>query len=120
MTKEQYAADIRNWLAELAIGAKAMMRKVRYEDGTSEFKHHAVCFDHSNVECDGIPIHHLREMCEAVDIEYTFIPVGGYSEEHKVAGHWVCEFNGVKFYTLVHEYDPEYKKWKKEHSDDGK
>lgn len=120
MTKEQYSADVRNWLAELAVGAKAMMRSVRYEDGTFEFKHSANCYDQHTVMRDGISIHRLREMCEAANIEYTFIPVGGYPKEHKVAGHWACEFNGVRFYTLVYEYDPEYKKWKKEHENERK
>lgn len=120
MTQEQYAADVRNWLADLAIGAKAMMRSVRYKDGTSEFKSCAICYDHSNIACDGIAIHRLREMCEAANIEYTFVPVNNYPKEHKVVGHWRCEFNGARFFTLVHEYDPEYKKWKKEHNDEGK
>lgn len=118
MTKEQYAADIRNWLAELAIGAKAMMRSVRYEDGSPEIRHRAQCYEQKETERHGIAIHNLREMCKVADIEYTFVPVNGYPECHNIVGHWVCEFNGVKFYTVA--YDSAYVQWKEEHNDDRK
>lgn len=120
MTQEQYAADIRNWLADLAIGAKAMMRSVRYEDGKSEYTHSARTYNHDEVEKNGIAIHDLCNVCCVAHIEYTFVPVGGYPKEHKIAGHWTFEFNGVRFFDLVRVDDKEYKKWKKEHNDDGK
>lgn len=108
MTKEQYAADIRNWLADLAIGAKANAQTMLCADCKEEdaYRYTASTYDHSCVIKDDIitvAIHRIEEVTKVAgfELQHRKLEKGDYFYNCFVSEDYFM-FNGVKFvdYTI--------------------
>lgn len=96
MTKEMYAANVKNWLMDIAIGVKAMQNQVKYADGP-DYKTAARCYDMFE---DGVAIHGIKSLAKALDIEIKFEKCDKY--DHNIIGHFYFDMFGVRFYDLAH------------------
>lgn len=101
MTKEMYAANVKNWLMDLATGAKAARKAMQFADEKPEctWKVTARCFDQLE---DGVSIHNLKAMATAIDEPVHFSEFA--PDEYlygKYPGYWYFEMFGVKFYDFV-------------------
>lgn len=108
MTQEQYAADIRNWLAGLAIGAKANTRIVRCADCNEEvaYSYSVSTYDQSSMIRDGmitVAVHRIKLVAKVAGFElhHRKLEKGDYYYDSFVSEDYFI-FNGVKFadYTL--------------------
>ena len=110
---EMISANIRNWLADIAIGAKAMKIHMQYKPCIpgDEWRVSSHCYAADDVTESGIAIFNLRELCEAANLDVVFVPVKELNKgtnckySYNVAGAYVCEFNGVRFFDLVLKED---------------
>lgn len=108
--KEMYAAEVKNWLMDLATGVKAARKSVQFAPAEwpgSEWQVTASCYDKYE---DGCAIHDLKSLAEAIDIPPQFhkFEEGEFSSDEYV-GYWYIELFGVKFYDLSEEDEDERK-----------
>lgn len=105
LQEQMIAANIRNWLADLAIGAKASATKVRFApcEELEAFKYEAGTYE-DGIR-DNVPtvlVHNLKKLAEATDLEiqHRKLKKGDY-----YYGSFVSEdffvFNGVKFSDMT-------------------
>ena len=99
MTKEMYAANVKNWLMDLATGAKAAQKSIQY--GAAEphniWKVTTRCYDTFD---NGVAIHNLRELAECIDVPVKF---STFEDEDSYCakvykGYYYIELFGVRFY----------------------
>lgn len=99
MTNEMYAANVKNWLTDLATGAKAAQRRVQFADAKKgwEFKVTSSCFDMMK---DGVAIHNLTKLAEAIGEPVYFCPFSEReaSLKENYAGYDYFNMFGVRFY----------------------
>lgn len=102
--KEMYAANVRNWLMDLATGVKAARKSVQFapaERPGSEWRVTASCYDKFE---DGCAIHDIKSVAEAIDIPLQFHKFEkGECISDEYAGYWYIELFGVKFYDISRE-----------------
>lgn len=115
---EMISANIRNWLADIATGAKAMKIHMQYKPCIlgDEWRVSSHCYAADDVTESGIAVYNLRELCEAANLDVTFVTVKKLNKNKKciysdnVAGAYVCEFNGVRFFDLVLKEDKRHER----------
>lgn len=93
LTEQMEAAAIRNWLADLAIGAKAMAKSV---DTSSTYE---------NVVIDGVitvHVHRIVELAKKAELEvyHRDLEYGDFYFAHFISEDFVM-FNGVKFCDMT-------------------
>ena len=96
MDNEMFAADVRNWFADLAIGAKATLKTIQWGDNPWEYSR-----TFNNATRDGVPtvnVHNLEELAERAGFEllHRDFVVGDYYYTCFRSENFVM-FNGVKF-----------------------
>ena len=105
LTNEMIAGNVRNWLRDLAIGAKAMNTKMMCgvaEDGY-EWRVEARTYDNAMV--DGlitVHVHKVKAIAEGANIDLQhrdFTPVDDYYTSF--TGEDFIIFNGVKFSDMI-------------------
>ena len=105
LQEQMIVANIRNWLTDLAIGAKASATKVRFAscEESEAFKYEAGTYE--DFIRDNVPtvlVHNLKELAEAADLEiqHRKLKKGDY-----YYGSFVSEdffvFNDVKFSDMT-------------------
>lgn len=106
MTKEMYAAQVKNWLMDLATGVKASRKKVQFapaEWSGAEWKVTASCYNQFE---DGCAIHDLKPLAEAIDIPPQFYKFKkGEFVSDMYPGYWYIDLFEVRFYDLCREED---------------
>lgn len=110
MTKEMYAAQVKNWLMDLATGVKASRKKVQFApaERDAEWEVTATCYDEFE---DGCGIHKLKELAEALDIQPKFYKFKkGEFFNDMYPGYWYIELFEVRFYDLCREGEEENEK----------
>lgn len=105
LQEQMIAANIRNWLADLAIGAKASATKVRFApcEESEAFKYEASAYE--DFIRDNIPtvfVHNLKKLAEAADLEiqHRKLKKGDYYYDSFVSEDFFV-FNGVKFSDMT-------------------
>ena len=93
---EKLAADVRNWFADLAVGAKAQAQEIKFGDRNWEC---ASVFD--NGVRDGIPtvnVHYLKKIATLAgfEVQHRDFVLGDYYYD-VFRGEDFVIFNGVKF-----------------------
>lgn len=93
---EMFAADVRNWFADLAIGAKAQTQEIKFGNHNWE---RASVFD--NGVRDGIPtvnVHYLKKIARLAgfEVQHRDFVLGDYYYD-VFRGEDFVIFNGVKF-----------------------
>ena len=105
MTKEMYAAQVKNWLMDLATGAKAAQKAMQFanEEKDREWRVTASCYDRLE---DGVAIHNLKNLADAIEVPVMFevFKPGDYSYG-KYPGYNYIELFGVRFYDYAEEDD---------------
>lgn len=101
MTKEMYAANVKNWLMDLATGAKAAHRKVQFDNVDHSWEKYMVtasCFDDFK---DGVAIHNLKKLAEAIGepVYFEAFKPNDYLFNH-YAGYTYIKMFGVRFYDF--------------------
>lgn len=101
MTKEMYAANVKNWLMKVAEGAKAAHTSIQFADAESKdslWKVEAKCYDTFN---NGVAIHRLRELAESINepIKFEAFKEGDYFHG-TYNGYYYIEMFGVRFYDF--------------------
>lgn len=96
MIDERFAADVRNWFVDLAIGAKAMCRTIYWGDNLWEYSR-----TFSNPVRDNIAtvsVHSLKEIAERAgfDVQHRDLVLGD-SYYAVFRSEDFIMFNGVKF-----------------------
>lgn len=109
MTKEMYAANVRNWLMDLATGAKAAQKAMQFanEEKNREWRVTASCYDRLE---DGVAIHNLKNLADAIEVPVMFEPFkpGEYLYENtRYLGYNYIELFGVRFYDFAEPEDAE-------------
>lgn len=96
MVNEKYAADIRNWFEDLAIGAMATARRVRYGDDNWQETH--VYDDGIRDGSPTVMIHNLKRLaeCAGFEVQYRDFSVEDYYYP-SFSGENFVMFKGVKF-----------------------
>lgn len=107
LQQQMIAANIRNWLSDLAIGAKAMHTKILCApcDKLHEYKYEAYCFDYNDCFVDGILtvyVHKINVLAEAaeLDIQHRDFVLGD-KYYRSFSGEDFIVFNDVKFSSLI-------------------
>lgn len=101
MTKEMYAAQVKNWLMDLATGAKAAKKAVQFasDDENMSWRVTATCYDKYE---EGVAVHKLKALAEAIEVPVMF---EAFKPEHycygKYAGFNYIELFGVRFYDYA-------------------
>ena len=96
-----YAANVKNWLMDLATGAKAAQRKVQFADAkvNQEWRVTASCFDTCD---DGVAIHGIKDLAEAIDVPVSF---NTFAPDNylfgKYPGYYYIDMFGVRFYDFA-------------------
>ena len=108
VTNEMISANVRNWLQDLAIGAKAMNKEIMcgVAENGEEWKVKASTYD--DVMHDGIitvHIHNIKCVAEAAELDLQhrdFTPVDEYYSPFTGEDFFI--FNGVKFSDMICGY----------------
>lgn len=103
MTKEMYAANVKNWLMDIATGVKASRKNMQFADSKSDeaWRVTALCYQTFD---GGVGIHHLKQIAEVLDVPVEFALFAKDSYLYgKYAGYWYIEMFGVKFYDFAYE-----------------
>ena len=109
MTKEMYAANVKNWLMDLATGAKAMQKVMQFAPAEKglEWKVTTSCYDQFE---DGIPVHNLKNLAEVIDVSIKY---NAFTSDQylygKYPGYYYIELFGTRFYDLTEEEEDERK-----------
>lgn len=101
LQEQMIAANVRNWLTDLAIGAKATATSVRFAVCKEEdaYAHEASVYD-DGIR-DGIPtvhVHRLKELAKVaeLDVQYKRFTKDDYYYK-SFNGEYFVIFNGVRF-----------------------
>lgn len=105
VTNEMISANVRNWLQDLAIGAKAMNKEMLcgVAENGEEWKVKASTYN--DVMHDGIitvHIHNIERVAEAAELDLQhrdFTPVDDYYASFTGEDFFI--FNGVKFSDMI-------------------
>ena len=108
VTQDMISANVRNWLQDLAIGAKAMNKEVMcgVAENGEEWKVKASTYN--DVMHDGIitvHIHNIKCVAEAAELDLQhrdFTPVDDYYVSFTGEDFFI--FNGVKFSDMISGY----------------
>ena len=101
MTNEMYAANVKNWLMDLATGAKAAQRMIQFADAKigDECQVTTRCFDMME---KGVAVHRLKDLAEVIGESVNF---GTFEEDSyffgKYEGYYYIDMFGVRFYDYV-------------------
>ena len=100
-----YAANVKNWLMDLATGAKAAQRIVQFADAeydSSDWRVQARCFCRDDIARYGIAIHNLKDMAKSIDVSVNFrtFEPDDYLYE-KYPGYYYIDMFGVRFYDYA-------------------
>ena len=103
INEKMIAANIRNWLANMAIGAKAMSQEMICSEKEPDWKYTARCFDNM-IRDDNIYVnlHNVKAVAKAADLELKhrdFVPNDFYFSHF--TGEDFIVFNGVIFSDLI-------------------
>ena len=101
MTKEMYAADVKNWLMDLATGAQASQRKIQFASESNKNRNWRVTSSCYNSRKE-VAIHNLKNLAEAIDIpvKFRWFAKGEYLYG-EYDGYYYFEMFGVRFYDLA-------------------
>ena len=103
MMDELYAAQAKNWLMDLATGAKAAQKSIQFAPSTDDkYMFDVTASAYNNFE-QGVAIHRLKDLAKALQIQTKFKEFNDrdhYSSEY--IGRIYFEMFGVIFYDLVH------------------
>lgn len=107
MKNEGYATEIRSWLAEMAMGAKAMARTMICADAEDgyEWKIKAYSYEHDQVVIDGVItvyIHRIENVAKGAGLKLhhrDFIEGDHYFS--RFSGEDFVMFNDVKFSDMI-------------------
>lgn len=108
MTKEMYAAEVKNWLMDLATGVKAARKSVQFAPAERgyEWKVTASCYEQF---ADGCAIHDLEKVARALDIPLKFYKFKkGEFFNDRYPGYWYIDLFEVRFYDLCRKGEEEY------------
>lgn len=108
MTKEMYAANVKNWLMDLATGVKAARKSVQFAPAERDAKWKVTASWYYQYE-DGCAIHDLKSLAEAIDIPPQFhkFEEGEFNSDEYV-GYWYIDLFEVRFYDLCRKGEEEY------------
>ena len=106
--EEMIAANVMNWLSDLAVGARAAEKAMQFApcDEGDEWRVTSTCYDRYE---DGIAIHNLEALAKTigVPISYKYFPE---EEEHTIAGHKYFKLFGVTFYDIILREDMKHER----------
>lgn len=132
VTNEMIAANVRNWLQDLAIGAKAMNKEMLCGVAEPDKEWQVIASTYDDVMHDGIitvHIHNIERVAEAAELDLQhrdFTPVDEYYSSFTGEDFFI--FNGVKFSDMICGYfsdeeekrrDEERENARKQSSDSG-
>lgn len=105
LQEQMIAANIRNWLADLAIGAKASATKVRFAscEESEAFRYEAGTYDDFiRDDISTVFVHNLKKLADAADLEiqHRKLKKGDYYYNSFVSEDFLV-FNGVKFSDMT-------------------
>lgn len=98
--KEMYAANVKNWLMRIAEGAKAAQNSIQFAPAEPNelWRVTSSCYETFK---DGVAIHHLEELANAIDVPVVFDEFDEDSYYHGMFdGYYYIELFGVRFYDL--------------------
>ena len=98
---EYYVANVKNWLMDIATGAKAMKEPVQFApcEDNKKWKVTASCYNRYD---NGIAIHGLKQLAESIDVRVNFVRFGEDTlYRGDSVGYCYFEMFGVKFYDLI-------------------
>lgn len=105
LQQQMIAANVRNWLMDLATGAKAMSAKVLCApcEKNEEWRYEVSTY--SDIVVDGIPtvhVHGIKLIAEVaeLDLQHRTFKKGDYYYR-SFAGEDFVVFNGVKFSDMI-------------------
>lgn len=99
--KEMYAAKVKNWLMDLATGAKAAQKKMQFAPAElgSEWRVTTSCYNQME---DGVAVHDIKHLAEVIDVPVKF---GTFTEDEyhndRYVGYYYIELFGVRFWDYV-------------------
>lgn len=100
-TNQMKAAEIRNWLADLAIGAKAMAKSLTVNDEKSWYEYRT----YEDVMRDGVItvyVHGIVDLAKIAELPVQYREfVDGDFHYGNFVGEYFVEFSGVKFSDMV-------------------
>lgn len=101
LQEQMIAANVRNWLSDLAIGAKATATTIRFAVCKEEeaYVHEASVYDDGiRDDIPTVHVHRLKELAKAaeLDVQYRTFTKDDYYYE-PFSGEYFLVFNGVKF-----------------------
>ena len=107
LQQQMIAANIRNWLSDVATGVKAMHTKILCApcDKLHEYKYEASCYDYSDYFVDGIftvYVHNIKTLAEAAELDVQhrdFVPSDKFYSAF--SGEDFVVFNDVKFSNMI-------------------
>lgn len=132
VTNEMISANVRNWLQDLAIGAKAMNKEMLCGVAEPDREWQVKASTYDDVMHDGIitvHIHNIKCVAEAAELDLQhrdFTPVDEYYAPFTGEDFFI--FNGVKFSDMIYGHfsdeeeerrDEERKNARKQSSDSG-
>lgn len=107
LQQQMIAANIRNWLSDLATGAKATHTKILCTpcDKLNEYKYEAHCWDYNDCFVDGmltVYVHKIKVLAEAAELDIQhrdFVPSDKFYSAF--SGEDFVVFNDVKFSDMI-------------------
>lgn len=102
LTEEMIAANVRNWLADLAIGAKAVSKTLSLGK-EPEWKYNVSCYADVNIDnVITVAVHNIKEVAEVsgLELKHRDFVEGDYYYQ-SFSGEDFIIFNGVKFSDLI-------------------
>lgn len=101
LQEQMIAANVRNWLSDLAVGAKATATTIRFAVCNEEnaYEHEASVYDDGiRDDISTVHVHRLKELAKAaeLDVQYRTFTKDEYYYK-SFSGEYFIVFNGVKF-----------------------
>ena len=100
MTKEMYAANVKNWLMDLATGVKAAQKSMQFADAYPDREWEVTSKCYYDFE-RGIGVHNIKDIAELINEPVKF---GTFDEKEylytKYEGYWYIDLFGVRFYDF--------------------
>jgi len=96
--KEICVANVKNWLMRIAEGAKAAHNPIQFAPAEPDeaWRVTARCYDEFK---EGVPIHNLTKLADAIDIPPVFVPYENSDYFYGIyTGYYYIELFGVRFY----------------------
>ena len=107
LQEQMIAANIRNWLTDLAIGAKAMSKIMQcgVSDEKSAWKYETKCWQQDDVVVDGVLtvyVFNVKELARAAELDVQHRQfIEGDTYYGSFEGEDFVVFNGVKFSEMM-------------------